>query len=192
MNIEVEIRSFITSEQYNKLLDFFRENAELIKEDFQETHYFDTTQDLRIQKNNSASKIWLKKGQIHDDCREKIEIKTQKEDFKNLEKLFQALGHNTEIKWCRERKQFNWNNIKVCLDYTKGYGYILELEILTTQENQEQVLEELKQKLAQLNIQETSKEEFNKKFEHYKLNWRELTNDTPTNWKIQGKMFWWH
>ena len=51
MNIEVELRSFISEEKYNELIDFFRTNAKFVKEDFQETHYFDVEQDLRIQKN---------------------------------------------------------------------------------------------------------------------------------------------
>ena len=43
-NIEVEIRSFISKEKYEELLEFFKQNAELVKEDFQETHYFDCEQ----------------------------------------------------------------------------------------------------------------------------------------------------
>lgn len=172
MNIEVEIRSFITKEQYEKFLEFFKQNAKLIKEDYQETHYFDCEQDLRIQKNNSGSKIWMKKGNLHDDTREEIEVRT--ENFEELQKLFNHLGYNTEIKWLRDRKQFNWNGIKVCLDYTKGYGYIIELEKLGTEENKEQILEELKRKAKELNIEITPKEIFTEKYNHYKENWREL------------------
>jgi uncharacterized protein YjbK len=40
MNIEVEIRSFITNNKYNELLDFFKKESEFISEDEQETHYF--------------------------------------------------------------------------------------------------------------------------------------------------------
>jgi predicted adenylyl cyclase CyaB len=173
-NIEVEIRSFISKEKYEKLLEFFKQNAELIKEDFQETHYFDCEEDLRIQKNNFGSKIWMKKGQIHDDAREEIEIKTQNEDFENLQKLFKTLNYNTEIIWLRTRHEFNWNNITVCIDYTKGYGYIIELEKMSEENEKEKTLEELKQKLNELNIPLTPKEEFKNKYEHYKENWREL------------------
>jgi predicted adenylyl cyclase CyaB len=173
-NIEVEIRSFISKEKYEELLNFFKENSEQIKEDNQETHYFNCEQDLRIQKNNQGSKIWLKKGKIHDDAREEIEIFTKEDKFENLGKLFNNLGHEVEIKWLRKRNQFNWNEIKVCLDYTKGYGYIIELEKMSSEENKEKILEELKQKLKELNIPLTSKEEFEKKFKEYKENWREL------------------
>lgn len=173
-NIEVEIRSFISKEKYKDLLEFFIQNAELVKEDFQETHYFDCEQDLRIQKNNFGSKIWMKKGKIHDDAREEIEIKTNKKDFKNLENLFKNLGHNIEIKWLRDRKQFNWQGIKVCLDYTKGYGHIIELEKIGNESNKEEILQELKQKINELGVEITPKEEFEKQYNYYKQNWREL------------------
>jgi predicted adenylyl cyclase CyaB len=174
--IEVEIRSFISKEKYEELLEFFRVNSEFVKEDFQETHYFDCEQDLRIQKNNVGSKIWLKKGKIHDDAREEIEIFTKEDSFENLGKLFNALGHKVEIKWLRNRNQFNWNGIKVCLDFTKGYGYIIELEKIGTEENKEKIIEDFKQKLNELNISLTSKEEFTNKYNYYKEHWRELIN----------------
>lgn len=173
-NIEVEIRAFISKERYEELLEFFKQNAELEKEDFQETHYFDCEQDLRIQKNNAGSKIWMKKGKIHDDAREEIEIFTQGDKFEDLGKLFNNLGHNVEIKWLRNRNQFNWNGTKVCLDFTKGYGYIIELEKISDDENKEKVLQELKQKLAELKVQETPKEIFTEKYNYYKEHWREL------------------
>ena len=55
-NIEVEIRSFLTKDRFDKLLEFFKLNAKLDKEDYQETYYFDCEQDLRIQKNNLGCK----------------------------------------------------------------------------------------------------------------------------------------
>ena len=174
-NIEVEVRSFITKEKYKELLNFFERNAELVKEDFQETHYFDCEADLRIQKNNSGSKIWLKEGKIHDDAREEIEIKLDDKDFDKANKIFSAINLKPEIKWLRERKQFNWDNIKVCLDHTKGYGHIIEFEkIINNDEEKEKVFEEIKQKMASLGINISSKEEFNEKFNEYKKNWREL------------------
>ena len=172
--IEFEIRSFITEEKYNELLEFFRRNAEFVKEDLQETHYFDCEQDLRIQKNNLGSKIWLKKGKIHDDAREEIEVFTKENSFENLGKLFSALGHKVEIKWLRKRNEFNWNGIKVCLDFTKGYGYIIELERIGLEENKEKILEELRGRLRDLNIFETAKEIFEEKYNYYKEHWREL------------------
>ena len=175
MNIEVEIRSFITKEQYEKLLEFFKKEGELVKEDYQETYYFDTDEDLRIQKNKFFSKIWLKKGKIHDDHREEIEIKFDKDDFAKLEKLFLNIGMNIDIKWFRTRYAFKWQDVEASVDYTKGYGYIIELEKMSTEEEKEKALELLKEKLKQLKIPLTPKEEFKKKYEFYKKNWQKLT-----------------
>ncbi len=173
-NIEVEIRSFISEIKYNELLEFLKKDAEFINEDYQETYYFDSKEDLRIQKNNFFSKIWLKQGKMHDEFREEIEIKFNKEDFNKLEKLFLTLGFNISIKWFRTRNTFKWNEISVMLDYTKGYGYIIELEKISNNENKEAILNELKEKLKSLDIEQTPKEEFDKKYIYYKENWESL------------------
>ncbi|MBI2582613.1 hypothetical protein HYV87_05820 [Candidatus Woesearchaeota archaeon] len=173
-NIEVEIRSFISAERYQELLSFFRQEGKFLHEDYQETYYFDTEQDLRIQRNNTYSKIWLKKGKLHDEHREEIEIKFDKDKFEILEKLFITLGYNTNIKWFRKRYTFDWQGLKVMLDYTKGYGYIIELEKMSSEEEKEQALSLLKDKLRMLNIPLTSKEEFDAKYKYYKENWKRL------------------
>ena len=176
MNIEVEVRSFVTKEQYESLLEFFKQHGTFVSEDYQETYYFDTKEDLRIQKSNSFSKIWLKKGKLHDDHREEIEITFPRDQFETLERLFLSLGFNVEIKWFRARHTFAWEGINVMVDYTEGYGYIVELEKMSTNQDKEKILHLLKQKLNTLNIPLTSKEEFDAKFAHYKENWRLLVD----------------
>jgi len=176
-NIEAEVRSFISKEQYEKFKEFFTKNEKLLKEDYQETFYFDCEQDLRIQRNNFFSKIWMKKGKIHDENREEIEIKFGRDEFEKLESLFLSLGFNVQIKWFRKRFEFQWQDITVCLDFTKGYGYIIELEKMTSEENKEKDYESLKEKLKSLGVNITSREEFDKKFAYYKENWKSLTSD---------------
>ena len=177
MTIETELRSLINEEQFQKLLDFFKQNATLNKEDYQETFYFDCPEDLRIQKNNYFSKIWLKKGNLHDDAREEIEIKFDVDEFEKLEKLFLSLGYQVEIKWFRKRFEFSWDDITVCLDHTLGYGYIIELEKLCSEKDSEKELKNLREKMRSLNIDITPKEKFKEKFEYYKNNWRDLTKN---------------
>lgn len=177
MGLEVEIRSFISKEKHDELLDYFKKNSDFIKDDYQETFYFDTKEDLRIQRSRFHSKIWMKKGKIHDDHREEIEVKFSRDDFERLERLFSVLGYNVQIKWFRKRHQFDWDGIKVCLDYTKGYGYIIELEKICSDEKKDTVLEKLKERLSSLNIELTPRETFERKFQHYKENWRTLTGN---------------
>ncbi|MDP3882396.1 MAG: CYTH domain-containing protein [Nanoarchaeota archaeon] len=174
MDIEVELRSFITKEQFDKFIELFKQNGKLVKEDNQETYYFNAKEDLRIQKNDFFSKIWMKKGKIHDEAREEIEIKCAKEDFDKLERLFLNAGFDVNIKWFRKRHEFEWEGITVCLDYTRGYGYIIEFEKMSTEDEKDNALAMLKEKFASLGIEITPREEFDKKFKEYKENWREL------------------
>ena len=62
MNIEVELRTFLTKEKYAELLEFFNRNGSFMSTEKQETHYLNTSEDLRIQKNDFFAKIWMKKG----------------------------------------------------------------------------------------------------------------------------------
>lgn len=175
-NIEVEIRSFVTQEKFDELVKYFDKNAKFIKTDDQETYYLDSKEDLRIQRNNSKTKIWLKKGKMHDQFREEIEINFSKEDFEKVEQLFQILGYKTKIKWFRTRREYDWNGIKVDLDYTRGYGYILELEKMTDEKNKKSVYKELEKKISLLRIEKSSQEEFEMKFINYENNWENLTS----------------
>lgn len=173
-NIEVEIRSFITKSQSDRLLKFFKNNAKLLMKDNQKTYYFDCKEDLRIQKNNHFSKIWFKKGKIHDNHREEIEIRFPRNDFEKLENLFLTLGHKVKIKWFRKRNEFRWKGVNVCLDFTKGYGYIIELEKMANPQTKKEVLSDLQKKMKSLGIQLTPRAEFEKKFRYYEKNWQRL------------------
>ena len=173
-NIEVEIRSFISKEKYEQLLTFFKKEGKFLYDDEQETHYFDTEQDVRIQKNKFYSKICIKKGKVHDEARQETEIQCAKEDFDKLESLFTLLGHSPKIKWFRARSAFSWEDTTVALDFTKGYGFIIELEKMAKENEKEQVISWLKQKMQVLKVDLTPKEEFEKRFLHYKENWKML------------------
>ncbi len=81
------------------------------------------------------------------------------------------------IKWFRKRHEFEWEGIKVCLDFTKSYGYILELEKMCTEDAREQTLNLLKERFALLNIPLTTREEFDRRFHYYKEHWKTLTGE---------------
>lgn len=172
--IEVELRSFLTPERFQELLNFFQKNSLSKGRDEQITYYFDGEQDLRIQKNLNYSKVWLKKGKLHDNAREEIELKLPREDFDKLEQLFFSLGYNISIKWMRERHTFEWSEVTVMLDYTKGYGHIIEMEKMCEENGKENVIKLLHQKFTELKIPVTPKEEFDKAYQNYKENWKTL------------------
>lgn len=173
-NIEVEVRSFISPRQYEELVKFFKESGRFIDEDYQTSYYFSGENDLRIQKNNSYAKIWLKKGKIHDDYREEIEVRFDRNDFERMEAALVTLGYRVEVKWFRKRMDFEWDSIKVSLDFTEGYGYIIELEKMSSESQKNKILEELQLKMRELGIEMTPKEAFDEKFQYYKNNWKKI------------------
>lgn len=173
-NIEIEIRSLIDEKMYKKLLRFFKKEGRFISKENQTSYYFSGKDDLRIQKSDKYAKIWMKKGKMHDDSREEIEVKLDLKEFENANRLFESLGFKNEIIWLRMRNIFSWKNVKVMLDNTKGYGYILELEKMGDLASEDMIIKDLRSKMNSLGIEETSKEEFAKKFEYYKNNWKKL------------------
>ncbi len=174
-NIEVEVRSFITETEYTALLTKLKKETEFLGEDTQVTYYFDAPVDVRIQQNDTYAKIWLKKGKLHDDYREEIEIKFAREDFAQAEAMFLALGYSVSIKWYRTRNTFKKDDLSIMLDHTKGYGHIIELEKMTTEEDKGAASAHLKDELVGLGITLTPKSVFDERFADYKTNWKTLT-----------------
>ncbi|HQA96010.1 MAG TPA: CYTH domain-containing protein [Candidatus Colwellbacteria bacterium] len=172
--IECEIRSFIDKQKYEELIEKFKKEAEFLGERDETTYYLDVPQDLRIQRNDAYAKIWLKKGKLHDDAREEIEVRFSKEDFGKMEEMLSEIGIDPEIKWFRHRNEFLWNKIRVSVDHTKGYGYILEFERIVPAEEQEAAIADLETEMLKLGVEETPKEVFNKAFEDYKKLWPSL------------------
>lgn len=173
-NIEVEIRSLITQKQYNSLLRFFNKEGKFLGKENQTSYYFSGKHDLRIQKSDSYAKIWMKKGKMHANAREEIEVKFSKNEFENAKNIFLALGYYIEIKWFRKRNTFIWKGISVMLDYTKGYGHVIELEKMCKESEREKIQKILRDKLNFLKIKETNKKDFDEKFKYYKNNWQKL------------------
>ena len=174
-NIEVEVRSFITKKQYKSLLQKLREGAKFIGSINEETVYFSgPSKDLRLRRDDKNAFIILKEGRVHDDSREEIEIKFDRAEFKNIEELFKRLGYRDAIRWFRKRRIYKWDGVKLFLDDTKGYGMIIELEKFGKREQEKKVHKELENKLKFLGIKITPKQEFNRKFEYYKKNWRKI------------------
>ena len=173
-NIEVEVRSFIDDEQYSEILSKLRKNARFIKEIDEETVYLSGNKDLRLRRNKKEAFLILKEGEIHDDHRKEFEVKFDVFNFDNMENLLKSLGYEIEIRWRRHRLEFKQGDLKILLDDTKGYGKIIEIEKMVQAGEEKETHKELKDKLKCFNIEITSKKEFNKAFEYYKKNWKNL------------------
>jgi hypothetical protein len=63
------------------------------------------------------------------------------------------------------------------VDFTKGYGHIIELEKKCAEKEKDKILTLLKERMNTLKIPLTPREEFEKQYEHYRKNWRKLTGE---------------
>lgn len=184
-NKEIELRSFIDEHKYYQLIDFFEQHAIFLKEDSHITHYFTGPYDLKMQKNNSFTKVWVQKittNKHYQEQKETIEIHFDKEEFEQLEQLFIHLWYEIEITRFRKRLQFDRNWISVHLDYTKWFGYILELKTAMLTSQKDETIRFLQQKFFDLEVPITSQEEFQKHYERYKANRKMLIANDDRKW----------
>ena len=171
MKIEVEIRSFISQKRYHELDNFFSQTGIFLGEDIQETMYFSAPIDLRVQKNSKGTKIWAKQGKMHAETRGELECHCLTKDYSTLLTLFGILGFHKKAFWRRKRRIFAWRGVTVALDYTRNYGYIIELEKSVTR-NEQQALAKIQGLFNDLNISPTSKEEFDNRYKVYVEMWQ--------------------
>lgn len=174
-NIEIEVRSFIDRQEYQRLFEKLRKKSKFLGSANEETIYFKVKKgDLRLRRSEKGTFLIFKEGKIHDDSREEIEILLNKNSFRKIEELFKRLGFKEEIRWFRKRTIYKMGDLKVFLDDTKGYGLIVELEKIGTIENKEKIHKLLEEKMKSLGIAVTPKRIFEKKFKYYKNNWRKI------------------
>ncbi len=174
MDIEVEVRSFVSEAKFDELRKFFERNAEFLGEDEQQTAYFDCKEDIRLQRNSLCSKIWMKQGRMHDEAREETEIRLNRDDFDKALKILCSLGLKVAVVWLRKRLSYKWGEVNVALDSNRGYGLIVELEKMACDADKEQAREHLTKKMAEIGVEPTPRNVFDERLEHYKKSWREL------------------
>lgn len=176
-DIEVELRTFINKESYEKLLDKLKN--ERIDEEKQITTYYNCKQDFRMMETKKYCKLWLKEGKIHDDARKEYEVMIDKKYLNSLKGMLKQLEYEPEIKWYRNRKTLDYKKVKLTIDYSVGYGYIIEGEILVDNaekiDNAKQIIKNV---FEELDINEISeKKVFDEKYNDYKINWKDYIKE---------------
>ena len=176
--IEVEKRSFVDENKYLELIEKLKSEGYFLKEQKQITYYFKGEIDFRIMFTKEFSKLWLKKGIIHDDAREEIEVKVDNQYRSELLRMLELLGYQVEIKWFRKRLEIDYQGYYLTIDHSAGYGYIVEIEKMVKDAALiDETKKELEDILISLGIEISSKEEFVNKYEDYKVNWSEYTKE---------------
>jgi len=176
--VEVETKSLLSKKQYLRLLNVFSTSTKFVKEQQQFTHLFEMdNQYLRVVRTDDAMTLCLKIGDMHDETHKEINLHTAPEFFIEMSHLVQTLGYEINTKWNRHRHTFKWGDIKVQLGDTKVYGPVLELEKMVVENDQEKTLNLLKQKLNELGIKQSTKQELNTRYEWYSKHWAKFIKE---------------
>jgi len=89
-----------------------------------------------------------------------------------LDRLVLDAGFSYQAKWSREREEYAYKGVNVCLDKNAGYGYLAEFEKVVSDEA---VLEDVRNEIAylmqELGVEELSQDRLERMFSHYNSNW---------------------
>lgn len=92
--------------------------------------------------------------------------------LEELDDLVQKSGFEYQAKWSREREEYTYKGVNVCLDRNAGYGFLAEFEKIVDDES---LLSEARAQIdalmAELGIEELPQDRLERMFEHYNENW---------------------
>ena len=86
-----------------------------------------------------------------------------------------------QAKWSREREEYRFDNINVCIDKNAGYGYLAEFEMVVDNPEKSAMAEgNLRGIIARLWLQELDQGRLARMFAHYNENWKDYYGTDKT------------
>lgn len=83
-------------------------------------------------------------------------------------------GFSYQAKWSREREEYSYKGINVCLDKNAGYGYLTEFEKVVPDEvSVASARKEIEGLMSELGVAELPQDRLARMFDYYNKNWRE-------------------
>lgn len=91
-----------------------------------------------------------------------------------LDELVLNAGFTYQAKWSRDRLEYNYKDITVCIDRNAGYGYLAEFEGVTSNETETVSLRNtLESIMTELGVDELPQDRLARMFDFYNQNWVE-------------------
>lgn len=92
--------------------------------------------------------------------------------LESLDELLLNAGFKYQAKWSREREEYAYKDINVCLDKNAGYGYLAEFEKVLNDENVvDSARAEIESLMRELGVEELRQDRLERMFQHYNQNW---------------------
>ena len=94
--------------------------------------------------------------------------------IEELDQLILTTGFSHQAKWSREREEYSYKGVTVCLDKNAGYGYLAEFEkVLDDEKEIPRAKQELEKCMRELGAEELSQERLERMFSFYNAHWPE-------------------
>jgi predicted adenylyl cyclase CyaB len=98
-----------------------------------------------------------------------------------LDALILNAGFTYQAKWSREREEYAYKGLNVCIDKNAGYGYLAEFEKVIHDESIiADVREEIDAIMQELGVFELPQDRLERMFEFYNQNWPEYYGTDKT------------
>ncbi len=98
-----------------------------------------------------------------------------------LDRLIENAGYRYQAKWSREREEYAYKGLNVCIDKNAGYGYLAEFEKMTDAEHTlAEVRTEIESIMAELGVAELPQDRLARMFDFYNNNWADYYGTDKT------------
>lgn len=91
-----------------------------------------------------------------------------------LDRKVLAAGFAYQAKWSREREEYTYKGLNVCLDKNAGYGFLAEFEKMVDEEADiGRARDEVRALMKELDVEELPQDRLERMFAHYNENWKD-------------------
>lgn len=98
-----------------------------------------------------------------------------------LDDVLLTSGFDYQAKWSREREEYLYKDINVCIDKNAGYGYLAEFEKIVHDAREAEVAHrELQSLMDELEVAELEQDRLARMFAHYNANWSDYYGTEKT------------
>ena len=170
---EIELRAVLSEEQFDKFSIELPKFMRLIKEETAYTRKFEKEQiDIRLRNSEDKFELVCKKGDINKTTRKEITVKLHDiEEIEKLSEIFEALELKKLPPWKTVRKdleyEYNGENYGVSLQYIEHFAYILEIEMMSTEDKEKFHEKNIREIFESLKCEPVDKKDFMTQIKEY-------------------------
>ncbi len=91
-----------------------------------------------------------------------------------LDQILLDVDFQYQAKWSREREEYGSGDVHICIDKNAGYGYLVEFEMVISNEAEvESTKQSLYALMEELGVEELPQDRLERMFTHYNKHWPE-------------------